>query len=43
MYMVNPVQRWKGFDGKMLKSTTKEGLELDDEDENKKLKEMKQS
>merc|ERR1711948_69875 len=29
------------FDGKKLKSTTKEGLDLEDEDEKKKLEEMK--
>merc|ERR1719405_272820 len=46
MYMVDPideycVQQLKEFDGKKLKSTTKEGLELDDEDEKKKIEELK--
>merc|ERR1712021_117728 len=46
LYMVDPideygVQQLKEFDGKKLKSTTKEGLELDDEDEKKKMEEMK--
>merc|ERR1712111_130761 len=46
MYMVDPideyaVQQLKEFDGKKLKSTTKEGLEIDDEDEKKKLEELK--
>merc|ERR1711941_160527 len=46
MYMVDPideygVQQLKEFDGKKLKSTTKEGLDLDDEDEKKKLEELK--
>merc|ERR1719275_260975 len=46
IYMVDPideycVQQLKEFDGKKLKSTTKEGLELDDEDEKKKLEELK--
>merc|ERR1712002_1153416 len=46
LYMVDPVdeycvQQLKEFDGKKLKSTTKEGLELDDEDEKKKLEELK--
>merc|ERR1712226_916466 len=46
LYMVDPideyaVQQLKEFDGKKLKSTTKEGLEIDDEDEKKKLDEMK--
>merc|ERR1712207_52692 len=45
-YMVDPideysVQQLKEFDGKKLKSTTKEGLEIDDEDEKKKLEELK--
>ena len=31
------VQQLKEFDGKKLKSTTKEGLDIDDEDEKKKL------
>merc|ERR1711920_34577 len=46
MYMVDPideygVQQLKEFDGKKLKSTTKEGLDLDDEDEKKKIEEQK--
>merc|ERR1712213_134505 len=46
LYMVDPideyaVQQLKEFDGKKLKSTTKEGLELDDEDEKKRWKELK--
>merc|ERR1712025_1240246 len=46
LYMVDPVdeyavQQLKEFDGKKLKSTTKEGLDLDDEDEKKKLEELK--
>merc|ERR1711957_851811 len=46
LYMVDPideyvVQQLKEFDGKKLKSTTKEGLDIDDEDEKKKLEEMK--
>merc|ERR1712137_99131 len=46
LYMVDPVdeycvQQLKEFDGKKLKSTTKEGLEVDDEDEKKALEEMK--
>merc|ERR1712156_36624 len=45
-YMVDPideyaVQQLKEFDGKKLKSTTKEGLEIDDEDEKKKIEELK--
>jgi molecular chaperone HtpG len=35
------VQQPKEFVGRRLKSTTKEGLEIDDEDENKKIKELK--
>ena len=40
-YMVDPIdeyatQQLKEFDGKKLKSTTKEGLDIDDEDEKKK-------
>merc|ERR1712190_514988 len=35
------VQQLKEFDGKKLKSTTKEGLDLEDEDEKKKLEELK--
>merc|ERR1712224_998825 len=46
MYMIDPideyaVQQLKEFDGKKLKSVTKEGLDLDDEDEKKKLEELK--
>jgi molecular chaperone HtpG len=46
LYMVDPideycVQQLKEFDGKKLKSTTKEGLDLEDEDETKKLEELK--
>merc|ERR1712206_50442 len=46
LYMVDPIdeyatQQLKEFDGKKLKSTTKEGLEIDDEDEKKKLEELK--
>merc|ERR1711957_1146879 len=45
-YMVDPideyaVQQLKEFDGKKLKSITKEGLDVDDEDEKKKMEEMK--
>ena len=43
IYMTDPideyaVQQLKEFDGKKLKSTTKEGLEIDDEDEKKNLR-----
>merc|ERR1711934_717165 len=46
LYMVDPideyaVQQLKEFDGKKLKSTTKEGLDVDDEDEKKKIEELK--
>merc|ERR1712007_217683 len=46
LYMVDPideyaVQQLKEFDGKKLKSITKEGLDVDDEDEKKKLEELK--
>merc|ERR1711956_184217 len=46
LYMVDPVdeyavQQLKEFDGKKLKSTTKEGLDIDDEDEKKKFEELK--
>merc|ERR1739848_715836 len=46
LYMVHPideyaVQQLKEFDGKKLKSTTKEGLDIDDEDEKKKFEELK--
>merc|ERR1712079_207333 len=45
LYMVDPideyaVQQLKEFDGKKLKSTTKEGLDLEDEDEKKKVEEV---
>ena len=35
------VQQLKEFDGKKLKKTRKDGLEIDDEDEKKKLEELK--
>merc|ERR1719310_1292114 len=46
LYMVDPideyaVQQLKEFDGKKLKSTTKEGLDIADEDEKKKTEELK--
>jgi molecular chaperone HtpG len=46
LYMVDPVdeysvQQLKEFDGKKLKSVTKEGLDIADEDEKKKLEEQK--
>merc|ERR1719498_1405519 len=46
LYMVDPideycVQQLKEFDGKKLKSVTKEGLDLEDEEEKKKLEEDK--
>merc|ERR1719399_1243261 len=46
IYMVDPideygVQQLKEFEGKKLKSTTKEGLDVDDEDDKKKLEELK--
>merc|ERR1711959_765834 len=46
LYMVDPideygVQQLEEFDGKKLKSTTKEGLDIDDEDEKKKMEELK--
>merc|ERR1719262_654335 len=46
IYMVDPVdeysvQQLKEYDGKKLKSVTKEGLELEDEEEKKKLEENK--
>merc|ERR1711886_7835 len=46
LYMVDPideycVQQLKEYDGKKLKSTTKEGLDIDDEDDKKKLEELK--
>merc|ERR1712072_74986 len=46
LYMVDPideyaVQQLKEYDGKKLKSVTKEGLDIEDEDEKKKLEELK--
>merc|ERR1719421_670080 len=46
IYMCDPideytVQQLKEFDGKKLKSITKEGLDIDDEDEKKKMEELK--
>merc|ERR1712162_22620 len=46
LYMCDPideyaVQQLKEFDGKKLKSTTKEGLDIEDEDEKKKIEELK--
>merc|ERR1719468_1155411 len=46
LYTVDPideygVQQLKEFDGKKLKSVTKEGLDIDDEDEKKKIEELK--
>ena len=46
LYMIDPIdeyatQQLKEFDGKKLKSTTKEGLDIDDEDEKKKIEELK--
>merc|ERR1712129_535989 len=46
LYMVDPVdeyavQQLKEFDGKKLKSVTKEGLDIEDEAEKKKLEELK--
>merc|ERR1711865_1155495 len=46
LYMVDAVdeyavQQLKEFDGKKLKSTTKGGLDIDDDDEKKKLEELK--
>merc|ERR1712124_156158 len=46
LYMVDPideycVQQLKEYDGKKLKSVTKEGLDLHDEDEKKKMEELK--
>merc|ERR1711968_153053 len=46
LYMVDPVdeyavQQLKEFDGKKLKSVAKEGLDLDDDDEKKKIEELK--
>merc|ERR1711904_321142 len=46
LYMVDPideycVQQLKEYDGKKLKSVSKEGLDLDTEDEKKKMEELK--
>merc|ERR1711881_175905 len=46
IYMTDPiyeygVQQLKEYDGKKLKSVTKEGLDIDDEDEKKKMEELK--
>merc|ERR1719195_2295356 len=46
LYMVDPVdeyvvQQMKEYDGKPLQSVTKEGLELEDDEEKKKLEESK--
>merc|ERR1712054_578319 len=46
IYMVDPVDEYsvqqpKEFDGKKLKSVTKEGLDLNDDDEKKKMEELK--
>merc|ERR1711886_14898 len=46
IYIVDPideygVQQLKEFDGKKLKSTTKEALDIEDEDEKKKIEELK--
>merc|ERR1711997_784682 len=46
IYLTDPideyaVQQLKEFDGKKLKSTTKEGLDIADDDEKKKLEELK--
>merc|ERR1711967_129410 len=46
LYMVDPideycVQQLKEYDSKKLKSVTKEGLDLDTEDERKKTEELK--
>merc|ERR1711937_7581 len=46
LYMVDPIdeyatQQLKEFDGKKLKSVTKEGLDIEDEDEKKKLEELR--
>merc|ERR1712203_840384 len=46
LYMCDPideycVQQLKEYEGKKLKSVTKEGLDLEDEDEKKKLEELK--
>ncbi|CAE7509570.1 unnamed protein product [Symbiodinium necroappetens] len=44
--MIDPIDEYsmpqpKGLDGKKLKTTAKEGLDIEDEDEKKKLEEMK--
>merc|ERR1712212_672498 len=46
LYMVDPideysVQQLREYDGKKLKSVTKEGLEVNDEDEKKTIEELK--
>ena len=46
LYICDPmdeyaVQQLKEFDGKELKSTTKEGLDVDDDEEKNKLEELK--
>ena len=46
LYMVDPIdeyviQQLKDYDGKKLKNCTKEGLDIEDEDEKKKLEEQK--
>eukprot|EP00972_Heterocapsa_arctica_P012560 1845474-Heterocapsa_arctica.AAC.1 len=46
LYMVDPddeyaVQQLKEFDGKKLKYTTKESLDIEDKDEKKKMEELK--
>ena len=46
LYMVDPineyaVQQLKEFNGKELKSTTKKGLDIDNDDEKKKLEDLK--
>merc|ERR1711868_193307 len=46
LYMVDPIdeyatQQLKEYDGKKLISVTKEGLDLNDEDEKKKMEELK--
>ena len=46
LYVIDPideyaVQQIKEYDGKKLKSVTKEGLQLDDEEDKKKTEELK--
>lgn len=46
LYMIDPIdeyviQQLKDYDGKKLKNCTKEGLDIEDEDEKKKLEEQK--